>query len=344
MTLDLHKCSVMYISNKQNIFGTKHNKFQLNCIHGLKYRGVPISFKMSCIDHIKAISTKSKNTISSYLQGIISLSPIGMTFSGYTHLHNHGMSYLMSMLVVCWIQRRKCWTSSRLASYKELIPKKPRQCYTYGHYTWLSIGSYGNTVDPEIWILFHKTINDIAMFLCIIISIYITAQHVNQLQSQTSTKLNCYKYSFLPATSLPGILWLLLDACQSPCYKYSFLPATSLPGILWLLLDVCQSPCYKYSFLPATSLPGILWLLLDACQSPCYKYSFLPATSLPGILWLLLDVCQSPCYKYSFLPATSLPVILWLLLDVCQSPCYKYSFLPATSLPGILWLLLDVCQ
>ena len=62
MTLNPHKCTIMYISNKRNTVCAKYtiNGFPLNCVSGVKYLGVSISYKMSWSDHIDDICTKAR--------------------------------------------------------------------------------------------------------------------------------------------------------------------------------------------------------------------------------------------------------------------------------------------
>ena len=61
MTLDPHKYLIIYIYNKLNTVCAKYtiSGFLLNCVSGVKYLGVSISYRMSWSDHIEDICSKA---------------------------------------------------------------------------------------------------------------------------------------------------------------------------------------------------------------------------------------------------------------------------------------------
>ena len=66
ITLNLHKFSMIRISNKQNNSNTKYsvNGFPFNCVSGVGYLGVSISSNMSWSNYIYLVSAVENISLS----------------------------------------------------------------------------------------------------------------------------------------------------------------------------------------------------------------------------------------------------------------------------------------
>ena len=221
MTLNPHKCSIMHISNKGNTVCAKHtiNGFPLNCVSGLKYLGVSISSKMSWSDHIDDISTKARKSLG-FIRRNLCNCPQYLRNQAYTSLVRPILEY------ACCV-----WDPYERKHIKQLEGVQRHTArFTAGNYYSMNPGCATYIFTQLCWdLLEHRRAKHrITMFYKIINNLAIIPVH-HQLKvhdsstrgsashkfRQLNTKLNCYKYSFLPAT-IVSLYTLPLEVRQLP--------------------------------------------------------------------------------------------------------------------------------
>ena len=206
MTLHPHKCSIMHISIKRNTVYAKYiiNGFPLNCVSGVKYPGVSISSKMSWSDHIDDICTKARKSLGFIRRNLRNC---------LQYLRNQAYASLVRPILeyACCVldphQRKHIKQSESVQRHAAR--------FTTGNYYSMNPGCVTNTVTELGWdliehrrakhriIMFYKIINNLADILVhhqLKVHDNSTRGSASHKFRQLNTKLNCYKYSFLPAT------------------------------------------------------------------------------------------------------------------------------------------------
>ena len=205
MTLIPHKCSIMHNSYKHNTVCSKYyiNGFPLDCFSDVKYLGVSISSKMSWSDHIDDICTRARKSLG-FIRWNLRNCPQCVRNQAYTSLVRPILEYACCV----WDPHQR-----KYIKHLESVQRHAARFTTWNYYK-MNPGCVSNMVNQLGWDLlehrianhritmFYKTINNLAN---------IPVHHQLKVHNgsirgsashnfrQLNTKLNCYKYSFLPA-------------------------------------------------------------------------------------------------------------------------------------------------
>ena len=206
MAFHRQKCTTIHISKKRNPVHTDYHLHGhiLESVPGGKYLGVYISRDLSWRDHINQITAKATRSVG-FLRRNLRNCPQDVKSQAYTTLVRPGLEYASSV-----------WDPYQQQQIKQLenVQRQAARFVT-GDYFSRNPGCVSSMIQQLGWetlehrrarnraIMFYKIVNKIVVVpvhhLLVVQNTRTRASSANNIR-QISTKLDCYKYSFIPAT------------------------------------------------------------------------------------------------------------------------------------------------